>query len=154
MGSYEDRDVTLVDRSDVLGYGSQEKRYHWHIIRVGLDNVHPHTLILPQHYDTAAYQTLSAPLFFQPIHTLSEHAHRDEFANRYTIHAVAGHAYDIDATLTPEVTEVIGARFWPTTVEIHGKWLYVYSDDAAITETKTTALVDAAVWLSKQLSKN
>ncbi|HRQ86663.1 MAG TPA: hypothetical protein PLY16_00990, partial [Candidatus Saccharibacteria bacterium] len=153
VGTHDGRNITIVDRSDVLGYGKQEVRYYWLTVRVELDYVLSHILLFPLHHENKSYQQLVAHHHIVPVRSLLDIQYHDEFLRRYEVYGFAGHAHMVESTLSPEIAQVIAARFWPSAIEIDGKYLYVYLDEKALSENKTTAMVDAAVWLADRLSE-
>lgn len=154
VGTHEGRNVAIVDRSDVLGYGKQEIRYYWLTIRVELDYILSHILLFPLHHENKSYQQLTAHHHIVPVRSLLDAHYSDEFLQRYEMYSFAGHAHMVENSISPEVAQVIAARFWPSAIEIDGKYLYVYLDEKALSETKTAAMVDAAVWLADRLSES
>ena len=154
VGTYEGRNVSIVDRSDVLGHGKQETRYYWLTIRVELDYILSHILLFPLSHENRSYKQLTAHHHIIPVNSLLDSVYNDEFLRRYDVYSFAGHAHMVENIIPPDVAQVIAARFWPSAIEVDGKYLYVYLDEKALNETKTAAMVDAAVWLADRLSES
>lgn len=153
MGKFDDRDVTIVDRSDVLGYGKQEIRHYWLIIRVELDYVLPHILLLPNNHENKSYRQLIVHQAFVPIDSLLNTQYHQDFTSRYSMLSLAGYAPMVEDIISIDTARVIAARFWPSAIEVNGKYVYVYMDEKALNETKTAATIEATVWLSNRLSE-
>ncbi|RWZ78763.1 MAG: hypothetical protein EOT05_03375 [Candidatus Microsaccharimonas sossegonensis] len=151
VGSFDDYDISLVDRFDV-SYDVHHKviKHSWVILQVSLQNKElPHIFFKPIGHSPAAYNR-----FFTAFHTLHiindvfNENHPIEFHHRYELYGLATHVVTLEKTLNSRVTQTIAARFWPHAIEVHEGKLYVYITEPRLSEAMLAATLQASTWLA------
>lgn len=154
VGSYDDYDISLVDRFDV----SYDTHHHltehsWVIFQVSLqDTTLPHLFFKPLGHSPAAYNRFFTA--FNNLHVINDvfnTPHSSEFHSRYELYGLATHVEALENVITPQVTSTIAARFWPHAIEVYDGKVYVYITEHRLTETMLSATLQASTWLAGAL---
>lgn len=155
IGSVDDYDVTLVDRTDTVR-GQNGKKYscNWLIIEIDLHTLQdiPHIFIGARNHDPKPYYTL-----FTTFPALKEvdlgtfEPYGTEFTSRFAIYAKPTQAIQVERLIPAPTARVIGAHFWPFSAEIHERTIYMYADNERVTASLLEALLEDGVWLAKHL---
>jgi len=156
IGSFNDYDVSLVDRFDVIVNATGKAIEHsWLIMQVELHNTSlPHIFLRPLGHSPAAYTKFFVA--YNNLHVINDQfttAHSAEFAGRYEIYGTASRAAETEAVLASHVTQTIAARFWPHAVEIYKGKLYVYITEHRPDGAVLGAALEASTWLAETLDK-
>ena len=156
VGSFDDYDISLVDRFDVIANEHRQLIGHtWLIFQINLEDTSlPHLFFKPLGHSPAAYNKFFTA--FNNLHVINdvfndEHSH--EFHARYELYGLATHALQLEETLTSRVTQTLATRFWPHAIEIYDGKLYVYITEHRLTETVLGATLQSATWLAGVLDK-
>lgn len=153
VGSFNDYDVSVVDRYDILiDPRGKETDHNWLIFQINLENGEsfPHTFFNPIGHSVEAYSK-----FFTSFSHLSmanpifEGNHSNEFSTRYQIFASAGRALEIEKIFNADITKTIAARLWPHAIEILDNKLYIYTVEAKLTETLLETAISSGLWLAQ-----
>jgi hypothetical protein len=156
VGSFDDYDISLVDRFDV----SYDVHHHatehsWVILQVSLQNTTlPHMFFKPLGHSPAAYNRFFTA--FNTLHIINDvfsQSHPMEFHTRYELYGLATHVVTLEQTFTPIITQTIAARFWPHAIEVYEGKLYVYITEHRLSETVLSATLQATTWLAGVLDK-
>lgn len=156
VGSFDDYDISMVDRFDVSYDTNKEPIEHsWVILRVALEDISlPHIFFKPVGHSPSAYNKFfTAFTTMHKINDVFSQSHPLEFHTRYELYGLATHVAALEDTLTPAVTQTISARFWPHAIEIYEGHLYVYITEHRLTETVLSATLQATTWLAGVLDK-
>lgn len=157
VGSYDDYDISMVDRFDV-SYDAARKpvEHSWVIIQVTLQYATlPHVFFKPWGSNSSSYNKLFTA--FNNLHVIDNvlyKQHSTEFHARYELYARIAQALPLEDTLTPEVTQAIATRFWPHAIEIYQGKLYVYITEHRLNETVLHSTLQSASWLAGVLDNN
>lgn len=158
VGSFDDYDVSLVDRFDVSYDAYRRPTEHsWVIFQVALqDAALPHLFFKPLGHSPASYNKFfTACNHLHIINDVFNDTHSSEFHTRYQLYGLATHVASIEDTLTPIVTQTIAARFWPHAIEIYEGKLYVYITEHRRREFEAVLAptLQATTWLAGILDK-
>ena len=77
----------------------------------------------------------------------------NEFTSRFTVYARPAKLIDIYKILTTKLSKVVGAHFWPLSIEQHNNVLYIYSTHQKITTKLLDTMLNNGLWLAEQLDK-
>lgn len=153
VGSYDGYDVSMVDRFDVLvNHAKKPIEHSWLIMRVSLRGGSlPHVFFTPRGHSPEAYNSFFTA--FNTLHSINEvfdAVHDDEFHARYEVYGLATHTPELESFITPEVTRVLAARFWPHAIEIFDGNVYVYITEHRRPELEAVLgpTLQSAVWLA------
>ncbi|MFY9227760.1 MAG: hypothetical protein WAO28_00310 [Candidatus Microsaccharimonas sp.] len=153
VGSFNDYDVSIVDRFDIIiNPRGIETDHNWLIFQINLENGEsfPHTFFNPIGHDVDAYSKFFTSFSHLGIaNPIFEGNHSDEFSARYQIFATAGRALEIEKTFNADVTKTIAARLWPHAIEILDNKLYIYTLEPKLTETLLETAISSGLWLAQ-----
>lgn len=156
VGSFDDYDVSLVDRFDVIIDAHRQPIEHsWLIFQINLqDTSLPHLFFKPVGHSPLAYNKFFTA--FNTLHVINDvfnNDHSHEFHSRYELFGLATHALQLEEVLSPAVTQALAARFWPHAIEIYEGKLYVYITEHRLSETVLASTLQSATWLAGVLDK-
>ena len=156
VGSFDDYDISIVDRFDVIVDAKQHAIEHtWLIFQVNLENSSlPHLFFKPLGHSPAAYNKFFTA--FNHLHVINDVfniSHSQEFHARYELFGLATHALALEDTLTPLVTQTLATRFWPHAIEIYEGKLYVYITQHRLQEAVLGGILQSTTWLASILDK-
>jgi len=153
VGSFNDYDVSLVDRYDILiDPQGKETDHNWLIFQINLENGEsfPHTFFNPIGHSIDAYSKFFTSFSHMSMANLIfEGDHSNEFSTRYQIFATAGRALEIEKIFNTEVTKTIAARLWPHAIEILDNKLFIYTIEPKLTETLLETAISSGLWLAQ-----
>jgi hypothetical protein len=155
VGTYDDYNIRLVDRSDTYKAPQNRSRHQtWTIVEVELRARDiPHVFFVP---------TRQAGSHYEKLHTVQPHlqplnahiANRSpEFHGRYQILARTTYSHKIDALFPSPLIVGIGARFWPCGIEIHNGKLFVYLSDGKVSKQHLETTLASSLWLAKAIDE-
>ncbi len=154
VGSYNDYDIRMVQRTETNKHSGQATHTPWLILEVSLRvrNM-PHIFFLPAGHEGDGYRKLFAEQpYMQPISSfLSQTHYSPEFHGRYQILARSTRAHDVNELITSPIIVGIGARFWPYGIEIEHGNLYIYDTDKKLSNGKLETMLASALWLADNL---
>jgi hypothetical protein len=157
VGSFDGYDMSIVDRFDVVVDAHNKSTEHsWIILQVTLegDEQLPHMFFSPVGHGRDAYSKFfNAHSQLKPVNDLFQGSHSPEFHSRYQLHMNSSRALEVEAVLSPEVTQTIAARLWPHAIEIFEGKLYIYTTGVKITDTLLSSSLEAALWLARKLDQ-
>lgn len=152
-GSYEDYQMAIVDRYDVVTSPNQRvvDEHTWFIVEIELQ-AHtdmPHAFLLPKHQANIHYKKVfNAFLSLEPLR-LADHS--PEFSDRYTIYGSALHHDAIEDMFRSDITRTMAAHFWPTAVEIKGSSVFLYYVEPSLSEHAVESVIKNGIWLCQML---
>jgi hypothetical protein len=155
VGSVNGYDIILVDRSDtVIKDDSSVVVYNWLIMSFDLctERDIPHIFIKANNHDSSAYETLFTT--FPLLTTLNLGTFEDyniEFTSRFTFYTQPSNAIEVERLFPAKIARVLGAHFWPLSVELKDGILYVYSDEKNITQNILNTMLQDGLWLAQQI---
>lgn len=150
IGSYNDYDVHIVDRSDVVELSDGSTEFHqWLVLELKAKIDVPHFFLVPKQHGATHYRLI----FNGPniLESLRLHAHSLEFSSRYAVFGEPDQLGELEDILSPEITQIIAAHFWPYAVEVLGNYVYIYSAEKTLTENDIQTMLKNSAWLSQTL---
>lgn len=156
VGSYNDYDVSVVDRSDAVRQADGVIRHTWFIMQIDLKSTRqlPHVFLKPNNHNSESYQRLFTAFgSLQPINTLLVGQHGSEFHDRYQLYAVPTHTQEAERYFSHTVTQQIASRFWPYAIELFDNKLYIYDTEVSLNETRLQMILESGVWLAETLDE-
>lgn len=170
VGTYNDYDIRLVDRFDVVRSPSGVHRAHeahssasrknikktthqqlWTIIEIKLATTQglPPLFFVPTGKEAGEYSQLYAThTQLQPLNSsLSSTNHSPEFHGRYQMLARPMHSHQVEHLFDSPTIVGIGARFWPHGIEINHNTLYVYITEPKLSRAVLETALSSALWL-------
>lgn len=149
VGAYEDYDVALVDRLDVVtDVSSNETRHQWLIMETKLKQpLEPHLFIHPRGQDGFTH-------LFSAISHLPQAVslnYSSSFTDHYDIYLRPDDLIELETIVSDETARVIAAHFWPFAIELYNGSLYLYSLHKDITERLLDTMIKNSVWLAQTL---
>jgi hypothetical protein len=154
VGTFEDYDISLVNRQDMMIDDKKSLKTHdWLLLEIQLLNQTnlPHIFIesksdlenpIMASLNTTTLKKISLGVLEEyPI----------EFSTRYSIYASPDHAIESQQLISASVARSIGAHFWPLSVEILENSLIMYSYKEKVSKHLLNMLLTDGIWLAKQL---
>jgi len=157
VGSIDDYDITIVDRTDRVWQPDKTKKlFNWVIISIELHSEKriPHFLIGAHGHDIEPFAAL-----FNTFPNMKElnpgtfEEYNDDFLIRFTMYARPAKATDVEIMIPAATAKILGAHFWPFSAEQHDNILYVYADNKNITSGILDTMLQNSLWLAKSLDK-
>ncbi len=152
IGSVGGYGVSLVERSDGIWQkdGSIEV-YNWLIMTFDLDNNHnviPFFLKAKNHNDKY-YETffISKPNFKEVELGVFE-SYGTEFTNRFSFFTKVSDSVELQRLFPASTARVIGAHFWPLSIEQKNNVLYLYADARNLSENLLGTMIENGLWLA------
>lgn len=155
VGSVDGYDIAVVDRNDAVWQSDGSVSiYNWLVVSFELHTKQdiPHIFISAHNHDPKPYAT-----FFETNHTMREinlgtfENYEHDFTSRFSIYSQPSESIETERLFPASATRVLGAHFWPLSIEIQSGVLYVYSDDKKITSSLLDTMVESGLWLAKHL---
>jgi hypothetical protein len=154
VGSFDDYDISVVDRFDVVAPAGRKPTQHsWLIYQINLHTkALPHLFFRPLGHSPEAYNRFfTAHTTLNVINDVFSVEHSRDFHSRYELYGNATHALELEPILTSYVTQILAARFWPHAIEIYDGKLYVYITEHRLNETVLGSTLQATTWLASIL---
>jgi len=147
----------MVDRFDIVSSRDGKKTENtWLIMRIDLETQQtlPHLFLRPLGHTPDAYNKFfDAFHHLQPVNAMMLGGHTPEFHGRYEIYTMASRALEIEEYFTAEVTQIIGACFWPHAIELLDNKLYIYTTNPTLTDSLLNTALESGLWLARILDK-
>lgn len=154
VGSYNDYDVSLVDRTDSVKQAGSVTRHSWLILQIDLKASRqlPHVFLKPNNHSLESYQQLfTAFASLQPINSVLAGQHTSEFHDRYQLYAVPTHTQEVERYFSDQITQQIATRFWPYAIELYDNKLFIYDTEVSLNETRLQMVLESGLWLAEML---
>lgn len=158
IGSYENYDITLVERSDTIHFpGKPSGTHNWIIMTIDLHTSRdlPHVFLgLHSHNETfyAHLFTKFSQLTKIPLGTFGQHS--PQFTERYALYTDPTHMIAVEQLLNPAVTTIIGDSFGSLTAEIADGCVYIYAEHNHPTIQLLERMLSNGVWLAKTIDSS
>jgi len=155
VGTVDDYDISLVDRSDA-SYGDDGaiKFNNWIIAAINLKTVQdiPHIFIGANNQNIGSYNTLFAtnPILSK-INLGTFESYNEEFTSRFSIYSSPADSIQVEKLFPAITARVISSHLWPYSVEIFQGVLYVYCDTERVTNNDLTGILNIGLWLARHI---
>jgi hypothetical protein len=155
IGSYENYDITLVERSDTIHFPGKPSRTHnWIIMTFDLHTSRdvPHVFLgFHSHNETfyAHLFTKFSQLTKIPLGTFGQHS--SKFTERYALFTEPAHTITVEQLFHPAVTAVIGDSFGNLTAEVADGCVYIYAEHNRPTVQLLEKMLQCGLWLSQTI---
>lgn len=155
IGSFDNYDVTLVERVDTIHFpGKPAKTHNWIIMTFDLHKTVdlPHVFVgLFTHGDTFYAHLFTKFANFAKIHVGTLGAYDPAFSHRYTIYAKPEQALSVERMFNPAIAKTIVDQFGALTIEITNGTLYIYAEHNRPTAALLEKMLTRGVWLAKAI---
>lgn len=157
VGTVNDYDVTLVDRSDVALISSNRIDIHnWVIVSIELKTKAdlPHFFVGARGHINKPYE-----IFFQKypaihqVHLGTFENYSPDFTSRFSIYCRPNMAIKLEKLFPNSAARVLGAHFWPFSIEQNEHTLYIYSTGQKITSNLLSVMLQNGLWLADYIDK-
>jgi hypothetical protein len=158
VGSVNGYDIAFVDRRDTVWQTYDPKaKCNWLILALDLHTEIriPHFFIEAVNHDIKHYVALFSTFpNMQDINSDSLDAHCTEFTGRFKIYARPAKALEVYTLFPLETIRMLGAHFWPLSIEQHNNVLYIYSVRTNVTTGLLDTMMKNGLWLAGNLDVN
>ena len=156
IGSYNNYDVTIVERTDTLHFpGKLSKNHTWIIMAFDL-RTHmdlPHIFVgLHTHSDTF-YSHLFTKFKSLTRVPLGSNTYARHFQQRYAVYSQPSQFYATTQLITPEVANEIALHFGSLTFEIAENCLYIYTEHQRPTGQLLDTMMKNGAWLAQTIDE-
>jgi len=155
IGTFQNYDVTLVERMDTIKVPRKPAKNHtWIIMEFDLHTKIdlPHVFLgLHSHSETfyAHLFTKFARLTKAPLGTFG--AYDASFLNRYAVYTEPAKALEAEQLFDQETAKVIAQQFGSLTIEVSENCLYLYAEHQRPTEALLERMIKYGVWLAESI---
>jgi hypothetical protein len=155
IGTFQNYDVTLVERTDTIKFpGKPAKTHDWIIMEFDLHTKVdlPHIFLgLHSHSETfyAHLFTKFSHLTKVPLGTFG--AYDAAFINRYAVYTDPAKILEAEQLFDQETAKVIADRFGSLTIELAENCLYLYAEHQRPTETLLERMIKYGAWLAESI---
>lgn len=155
VGTFEGYDLALVDRSDAIWQQNGEiKICNWLILAIELHTKQeiPHFLLKASHHETTSFDS-----FFTIFHEMNKvdfgtfEEYGIDFISRFDVYAKSSDSIEIEKIFPANTARVIGAHFWPLSVEQQKNIVYIYADMDKITPSLLNTMLENGLWIARHL---
>jgi len=157
VGKISDREIALVDRVDAIwSFDGSTVKHNWLVMAFKLRSIIdiPHFFIKSSNHETSAFDS-----FFRTNQNLKElelgsiELYSTDFSSRFNIYAGLSKSVDIQRLIPNKTARVIGAHFWPLSVECVDNVLYIYADNKTATTNLLETMLKCGLWFAEHLEK-
>jgi len=152
VGAYEDYDVSLVDRLDVVTDANGAiTRHQWLIMETKLKYPpEPHIFIHPKGqtgfthlFSAISHLPLAHGLTYPPV-----------FNDHYEIYTRPDDLVELTTIISDDTARILAAHFWPFAIEVYNGSLFLYSLHKELSEKLLDTMIKNSVWLAQTLDTN
>lgn len=156
VGTYEGRNIRIIDRFDSYKQGSRTHEQLWCIIEIQLQSKNlTHVFLTPTGREAGQYDKLfTVQPHLQPINTMILQNHSSELHGRFQILARAAHTHEVEEILTSPMVAGIASRFWPHGVEFNNDKVHIYITQHRLTKTVLETALTSGLWLAEMLDES
>lgn len=155
IGSVSGYNISVVNRSNYVKLPNKSSEMHNLLIMtfdLHTKKTIPHFFIQAKNYDASPYK----PLFItypnmREVELGTFEQYSPEFISRYSLFARPAKSVEVEEVFDAESAMVMGAHFWPLSVEQHDNVLYVYSNNEHVTPHLVDSMFENGLWLAEQL---
>lgn len=155
IGSFDDYDITLVERSDTIRFPGKPARTHeWVIMSFDLHQSVdlPHVFLGLHTHDEAFYAQLFTKFtHFTRLPLASLGGYDPGFLARYALYANPAQIVSAERLFNQAMTKIIGEQFGGLTIEISEGCLYLYSENHRPSLALLEKMIKYGVWLAKTI---
>lgn len=155
IGSFDDYDVTLVERSDTLRFPGKPARAHnWVIMSFDLHRPVdlPHIFLgLHTHSEAFYAQLFTKFANFSRLPSAMLTGYDPAFLQRYAIYADPSQLISAQHLFHPALTKMIAEHFGGLTIEISNGCLYLYAENHRPNPALLEKMIKYGIWLAKAL---
>ena len=154
IGTYDEYDVVIVERSDTLRNG---KKHAWHIIEFDLKTTIdiPHIFIGSGRHGSGFHELLDMKFPTLKSISLGSTAQYDSnVVAHFNLYTTPAHAVTAEQLITPEIARVIASNFLGLAIEVTEQALYIYSEKTHLSKALLMTMLKNGAWLAAQLDKN
>jgi hypothetical protein len=155
IGSFDDYDVTLVERSDTIRFPGKPARTHdWVIMSFDLHQSVdlPHVFLgLHTHSEAFYAQLFTKFAHFTRLPLGSLGGYDPAFLQRYALYANPSQIVSAERLFNQSITKSIGDKFGNLTIEISEGCLYLYAENQRPTAALLEKMIQYGVWLAKTI---
>ncbi|HUC96499.1 MAG TPA: hypothetical protein VMR16_02415 [Candidatus Saccharimonadales bacterium] len=157
VGTVDGYNLSVVDRNDYnVEPDGSTKLNNWVIFAFDLQTEAPvpHFFIGAKNHDLRPFHSL-----FTTFPNMKEIAletiddYRQDFTSRFSIFARPAKTDEVLTIISPEISQVISAHFWPLSIEQHDNVLYLYSTFQPVNASLLDTMLKNGLWLASQLDK-
>jgi hypothetical protein len=155
IGTFQNYDITLVERMDTIKFpGKPVKNHTWIIMEFDLRTKVdlPHVFLgLHSHSETfyAHLFTKFATLVKAPLGTFG--TYDPAFLNRYAVYTEPAKTLEAERIFDQETAKVIAQQFGSLTIEVSENCLYLYAEHQRPTEALLERMIRYGVWLAESI---
>lgn len=155
VGTFEEYDVALLSRQDLAEDPSHSLIAHdWTIIEVQLKTKKdvPH-MLFEAHTPSSHLQNslFSAITTLKPVSLGVFEEYPEDFTSRYTLYASPALSIDVQKLLPAATTRLLGAHFWPLSVEVYEKSVLIYSYQQHVSIGTLNTMLSDGLWLARHI---
>ncbi|MEI6850765.1 MAG: hypothetical protein WCK26_02240 [Candidatus Saccharibacteria bacterium] len=155
VGSVDGYNVAIVDRTDYIWQPDGTKALHnWIILTFDLNSKRPipHFFIGARNRDLKPFSSLFSS--FPNMHKVdlgTFETYDIDFTSRFSIYARTAKFIDIEKIIPSKTARVLGAHFWPYSIEQHENILYVYSANENTSFDSLNTMLKNGLWFASYL---
>ncbi|MFI5212863.1 MAG: hypothetical protein ACHQTE_02790 [Candidatus Saccharimonadales bacterium] len=157
IGSYDDYDVTLLERTDTLHFpGKPPKTHDWIIMTFDLHRSVdlPHVFLgLHTHSEAFYAQLFTKFANFNPLPLEVADGYDTGFLQRYAIYAMPAQALSAARLFNQSITKIIADHFGGLTIEISENCLYLYAEHQRPSAQLLEKMLKYGIWLARSLDQ-
>ena len=146
VGSYDGRDISIVDRSDLIDTHMGHSEQHWVIVRIPISS-HPGQIVLvPKGYEPAYSPLLHHIRNLTPLNDFMDD-YSTEFHQRYSVYASPDRQSEVEGIITKDVSRMVSTQLWPQGLELNGDYLYCYISSSPLKTAELNTALESALQL-------
>jgi hypothetical protein len=155
VGTVDDYDVSLVDRSDVcLDINKKSSFNEWFIVCLEMKNGAevPHIFIGANNHEAESYEKLFiSESTFSRVKLGTFENYPEDFISRFFVYCPARDIIETQKLFPASSSRVLGAHLWPHSVEIKDGYVYIYAKNDKITQNTLTNMLNIGLWIARHL---
>lgn len=156
VGSVGGYSITLLERTDgIWQEDNSVKIYNWLILAIDIDTSQelPRFFLKANNHNEDSYRSmfLTSPTL-KEVELGAFEAYGVDFTSRFTFYSNPSDSIQLQRLFPADTTRVIGAHFWPLSVEVKGKTLYIYADATNLSSGLLDTVLENGLWLAGHIS--
>jgi len=155
VGTVNGYDVSMVDRVDIkLAPDGSTISDNWLVFAIELRSKTsvPHFLIDAKNSDTHLQHLLSSTYpNMKEVDLEAFEPYDAEFVSRFSVFTLPAMTQEIHDIIMAKTAKVLGAHFWPLSIEQNKNILYIYSTQEKITPSLLSSMLENGLWLAAQI---
>lgn len=155
VGSIDDYDVSLIDRSDAIYNENNSISFcNWIIASINLKTKQdiPHVFIKTNNQNEKSYMTMHAvnPLLSKVKLGTFEY-YPEDFISKFSVYSLISDSIQIEKLFPAITTRVIAAHLWPYSFEVLNGVIYIYCDTEKVTSNDLNSMLNIGLWLARHI---